>query len=510
MADPVGKLDIQVGFDLDKSSLTDISRQVASFHKTLSKTLMGKGNKDLQPFLPINLKTIGREYRSLTSSLKKTYGFNDKQVKTVIDNYFKANENNAIGLKLAQQAGVKRVTAKNWTLQQLISKSDRYELLKKEYQEEGYTGSSLTKKLNKEFGRGYSQSYEKTKNTKAYKLLEKETKLKQQGLPFLKELGSLKGFSKGLLGVGFAGGVATLVGKTVASYVGGQISKVEDFGAYGTADLSAMKKSMGVIGGKLWSTEAIEKALTSSFGYITSKTQNIDQTMSELGRMSFATRGRGSKYIAEYGDLIAAGGDGNPRFREIMELADKIAKDKNLTKTDKRALISHMTGSSEITEKLMTNAEIGKYNLTELNKEYYPDALAGITQGKEYKELGQDVRKKLIDTETYMNLRSELEKIIQKADEKTSEEFGFWGSMWNHSDFLKRRDQLVKNMVDEKSNLIPALQDIYKSNALSYGITPIVNVNNNINVSNDYDAEKAGNIITDTINVNLKNSQKLD
>ena len=196
MADPVGKLDIQVGFDLDKSSLTDISRQVASFHKTLSKTLMGSENKDLQPFLPVNLKTIGREYKTLTSSLKKTYGFNDKQIKTVIDNYFRTNDNNFIGLKLAQQAGVKKVAAKNWTLQQLASKSDRYELLKKEYQEEGYTGGSLTRKLNKEFGRGYSQSYEKAKNTKAFKLLKEETKLKQKGLPFLKEMGKLGGMGK--------------------------------------------------------------------------------------------------------------------------------------------------------------------------------------------------------------------------------------------------------------------------------------------------------------------------
>lgn len=212
MADPVGKLDIQVGFDLDKSSLTDISRQVASFHKTLSKTLMGSGNKDLQPFLPVNLKTIGREYKTLTSSLKKTYGFNDKQIKTVIDNYFRTNDNNFIGLKLAQQAGVKRATAKNWTLQQLASKSDRYELLKKEYQEEGYTGSSLTRKLNREFGRGYSQSYEKAKNTKAFKLLKEETKLKQKGLPFLKEMGKLgsKGLSATVGKLGVAGGLAYL------------------------------------------------------------------------------------------------------------------------------------------------------------------------------------------------------------------------------------------------------------------------------------------------------------
>lgn len=512
MADPVGKLDIQVGFDLDKSSLTDISRQVASFHKTLSKTLMGKGNKDLQPFLPINLKTIGREYKSLTSSLKKTYGFNDKQVKTVIDNYFKANENNAIGLKLAQQAGVKRVTAKNWTLQQLASKSDRYELLKKEYQEEGYTGSSLTKKLNKEFGSNYSQSYEKTKNTKAYKLLEKETRLKQQGLPFLKELGSLKGFSKGLLGVGFAGGIATLIGKAIASYIGGQVSKVEDFGAYGTAELSTLKKSMGVIGGDFWSTEEIEKILTSSFSYMASKTQNIDQTMSELGRLSFATGGRGSKYIEKYADLIAAGKrDGNPRFIETMELAAKIAGDKNLSKTDQRALISHMIGSAEMAEKLMTNAEIGKYDLAELNKEYSPSALAGFTQGKKKKAAAQDVRKTKIDAETKLNLDSEYETIENEATAQAMKEFGGKkGALLNLSTYLKRKNELIKEGVDEKTPLIPAIKEVYKKEMSSYGAIPKMIVNNNFNVSNDYDVERAGNRIIDIINVNLKNSQKLD
>lgn len=509
MADPVGKLDIQVGFDLDKSSLTDISRQVASFHKTLSKTLMGSGNKDLQPFLPINLKTIGREYKSLTSSLKKTYGFNDKQVKTVIDNYFRANENNAIGLKLAQQAGVKKST-KSWTLQQLVSKSDRYELLKKEYQDEGYSKGWVTRKLNKEFGSNFSQSQEKAKNTKAFKLLKEETKLKQKGLPFLKELGSLKGFSKGLLGVGFAGGVATLAGKMVSSYVGGQISKVEDFGTYGTADLSAMKKSLGVIGGSGWSTEAIEKALTSSFGYITGKTQNIPALGSDLAQMAIATAGRGNQYIQRYADLIAEGHKtGTPKFREMMELADEIARS-NLGKADQRALISQMTGSSEIAEKLMTNAFMKKKGLAELNKEYYPSALAGITQGEEVKGVGQSIRKWWIDASTKMNLNSELKKIIQEATNKATEEYGFFGSMWNRSEFQKRRDQLVKSAVDEKSALIPALQETYKRNASAYGVTPIVNVENNFNVSSDYDAERAGNIITNSINVNLKKSQEFD
>lgn len=271
-----------------------------------------------------------------------------------------------------------------------------------------------------------------------------------------------------------------------------------------------MKKSLGVIGGSGWSTEAIEKALTSSFGYITSQTQNIDQTLAGLGRMGIATGGRGSKYVAKYGDLIAAGRDGNPRFRETMELADEIANDKNLSKTDQRALISQITGSSEITEKLMTNAEIGKYSLAELNKEYYPKALAGITQGEELKGAGQSTRKWLTDVSTKMNLNSELQKIIQEADEKASKEFGFFGSIWNRSEFQKRRDQLVKSAIDEKSALIPALEETYRKEASLYGVTPIVNIENNFNVSSDYDAERAGDIVTDSININLKNSQEFD
>lgn len=525
MADPVGKLDILVDFDLDKGSLDKISKQVQSFHKSLQKMAnpIG-GNKDLQTFLPSNIRTIGKEYQKLTSSLKKTYGFNDKQVKTIVGEYLKKDESNNIGYKLAQQAGIKNT--KKWTLKELAAKEPEYQRLKSTFAGQGLSGGEVIAKLENELGFGYIQERGRKKEElgkylsvkekekeekKAYKLLEKETKLKQQGLPFLKELGSLKGFSKGLLGVGFAGGIATLIGKAIASYIGGQVSKVEDFGAYGTAELSTLKKSMGVIGGDFWSTEEIEKILTSSFSYMTSKTQNIDQTMSELGRLSFATGGRGSKYIEKYADLIAAGKrDGNPRFIETMELAAKIAGDKNLSKTDQRALITHMIGSAEMAEKLMTNAEIGKYDLAELNKEYSSSALAGITQGEELKGAGQSIRKWWTDVSTKMNLNSELQKIIQEADEKASKEFGFFGSMWNRSEFQKRRDQLVKSAVDEKSALIPALQETYKRDASAYGITPIINVENNFNVSSDYDAERAGDIVTDSINVNLKNSQEFD
>lgn len=524
MADPVGKLDILVDFDLDKDSLDKISKQVQSFHKSLQKMAnpIG-GNKDLQTFLPSNIRTIGKEYQKLTSSLKKTYGFNDKQVKTIVGEYLKKDESNNIGYKLAQQAGIKNT--KKWTLKELAAKEPEYQRLKSTFAGQGLSGGEVIAKLENELGFGYIQERGRKKEElgkylsvkekekeekKAYKLLEKETKLKQKGVPFLKELGGLKGFSKGLLGAGVVGGVTTLAGQAVSAYVSGQISKIEDFGAYGTAELSTLKKSMGVIGGKLWSTEAIEKALISSFGYITSQTQNIDQTLAGFGRMSIATGGRGSKYVAKYGDLIAAGRDGNPRFIETMELADEIANDKNLSKTDQRALISQITGSSEITKKLMTNAEIRKYSLAELNKEFYSKALAGITQGKENKELGQDVRKSLIDAEIDMNLRSELEKIVQKADEKASKEFGFFGSIWNRSEFQKRRDQLVKSAIDEKSALIPALEETYRKEAPLYGVTPIVNVENNFNVSSDYDAERAGKIITDSINVNLKNSQEFD
>ena len=508
MADPVGKLDIQVGFDLDEGSLVKIAKKM----QKLSDKLLAHKNLNLGEELHTDfskgLKGLLKEYKSFLKNIKTAYGVTNAQAKELAK---QSLGKNGFAIRFLEKGEEKTKPSKNWTLQQLASKSNKYELLKKEYQEEGYTGSSLTKKLNKEFGRNYSQSYEKAKNTKAFKLLKEETKLKQKGLPFLKELGNLKGFTKGIFGVGFAGGVATLAGQAVSSYVGGQISKVEDYGAYGTADLSAMKKSMKVIGGDGWSGEAIEKALTSSFGYMTGKTQNIQTLGSDLAQMGIATGGRGSKYLTEYSNLIAEGySDGTPKFREIMELSDKISRDKNLTKTDQKVLISKMTGSSEIAEKLMTNTDIGKYNLVDLNKEYYLNALAGISKGKRYKELGQDFRKNLIDIETNMNLNSELEKIVQKADQKASEEFGFWGSIWNRGDFLKRRDQLVKNEIDEKSRLIPALQETYKKNALSYGITPIVNINNNFNVSNDYDTERAGNKITDIIDVNLKNSQEFD
>lgn len=524
MADPVGKLDVLVDFDLDKGSLDKISKQVQSFHKSLQKMAnpIG-GNKDLQTFLPSNIRTIGKEYQKLTSSLKKTYGFNDKQVKTIVGEYLKKDESNNIGYKLAQQAGIKNT--KKWTLKELAAKEPEYQRLKSTFAGQGLSGGEVISKLENELGFGYIQERgrkkeelgkylsvkEKEKEKKAYKLLEKETKLKQKGLPFLKELGGLKGFSKGLLGAGVVGGVTTLAGQAVSAYVSGQISKVEDFGAYGTADLSAMKKSFGVIGGKLWSTEAIEKALTSSFGYITSQTQNVDQTLAGLGRMGIATGGRGSKYIAEYSDLIAEGyKTGTPKFREMMELADEIARDSNLTKTDQRALISQITGSSEIAEKLMTNAFMKKKSLAELNKEYYPSALAGITQGEELKGAGQSIRKWWTDVSTKMNLNSELQKIIQEADEKASKEFGFFGSIWNRSEFQKRRDQLVKSAIDEKSALIPALEETYRKEAPLYGVTPIVNIENNFNVSSDYDAERAGDIVTDSINVNLKNSQEFD
>ena len=526
MADPVGKLDILVDFDLDKGSLDKISKQVQSFHKSLQKMAnpIG-GNKDLQTFLPSNIRTIGKEYQKLTSSLKKTYGFNDKQVKTIVGEYLKKDESNNIGYKLAQQAGIKNT--KKWTLKELAAKEPEYQRLKSTFAGQGLSGGEVIAKLENELGFGYIQERgrkkeelgkylsvkeKKKKEKKVYKLLEKETKLKQKGLPFLKELGGLKGFSKGLLGAGVVGGVTTLAGQAVSTYVSGQISKVEDFGAYGRADLSAMKKSLGVIGGSGWSTDAIEKALTSSFNYIEGKVQNIDQTLnSDLGRMSIATFGRAPEYIQEYSKLISeAFAKGTPKFREIMELADEIARDSNLTKADQRVLISRMTGSSEIAEKLMTNAFMKGKSLAELNKEYYPSALAGITQGKELKGAGQSIRKWWTDVSTEMNLNSELQKIIQEADEKASKEFGFFGSIWNRSEFQKRRDQLVKSAIDEKSALIPALEETYRKEAPLYGITPIVNIKNNFNVSSDYDAERAGDIVTDSINVNLKNSQEFD
>ena len=528
MADPVGKLDILVDFDLDKGSLDKISKQVQSFHKSLQKMAnpIG-GNKDLQTFLPSNIRTIGKEYQKLTSSLKKTYGFNDKQVKTIVGEYLKKDESNNIGYKLAQQAGIKNT--KKWTLKELAAKEPEYQRLKSTFAGQGLSGGEVIAKLENELGFGYIQERGRKKEElgkylsvkekekeekKAYKLLEKETKLKQKGLPFLKELGGLKGFSKGLLGAGVVGGVTTLAGQAVSAYVSGQISKVEDFGVYGTADLSAMKKSMKVIGGKGWSGEAIEKALTSSFGYMTGKVQNIDQTLeSDLGRMSIATLGRAPEYIQEYAELIAeAATKGTPKFREIMELADKISRDSNLTKADQRALISQITGSSEIAEKLMTNADIGGESLVELNKENYPAALAGITQGKKYKKAGQSIRKALVDAETKMNLSSELRNIIEEAEEKASKDkdISYWDTFWGTEKFNKRKDQYVKEGIDEKSALIPALEETYRKEAPLYGVTPIVNIENNFNVSSDYDAERAGDIVTDSINVNLKNSQEFD
>lgn len=507
MADPVGKLDIQVGFDLDEGSLNKIARKMQKLsNKVLAHKDLNLG-EELHTGFSKGLKGLSKEYKGFLKDIKASYGITNAQARELAK---QSLGNNGFAIRFLEKGEEKRKLSKNWTLQQLASKSDRYELLKKQFQEEGYAGGSLTRRLNREFGRGYSQSYEKAKNTKAFKLLKEETKLKQKGLPFLKELGSLKGFSKGLLGVGFAGGVATLAGKMVSSYIGGQISKVEDFGTYGTADLSAMKKSLGVIGGSGWSTDAIEKALTSSFGYITGKTQNIPALGSDLAQMAIATAGRGNQYIQRYADLIAEGHKtGTPKFREMMELADEIARS-NLGKADQRALISQMTGSSEIAEKLMTNAFMKKKGLAELNKEYYPSALAGITQGEEQKGIGQSIRKLWIDATTKANLNSELQKIIQEADEKATEEFGLFGSMWNRSEFQKRRDQLVKSAVDEKSALIPALQETYKRDASAYGVTPIVNVENNFNVSSDYDAERAGNIITNSINVNLKKSQEFD
>lgn len=527
MADPVGKLDILVDFDLDKSSLDKISKQVQSFHKSLQKMAnpIG-GNKDLQTFLPSNIRTIGKEYQKLTSSLKKTYGFNDKQVKTIVGEYLKKDESNNIGYKLAQQAGIKNT--KKWTLKEFAAKEPEYQRLKSTFAGQGLSGGEVIAKLENELGFGYIQERGRRKEElgkylsvkekekeekKAYKLLGKETKLKQKGLPFLKELGNLKGFSKGLLGVGFAGGVATLAGKMISSYVGGQISKVEDFGTYGTLDLSAMKKSMTVIGGSGWSGEAIEKALTSSFDYMTGKVQNIQTLGSDLAQMGIVTGGRGSKYLTEYSNLIAEGySDGTPKFREIMELSDKISRDSNLTKADQRALISQMTGSSEIAEKLMTNADIEGKSLVELNKKNYPAALAGITQGKKYKKAAQSLREKIVDMKTQMNLSSELQNIIEEAGEKVSKDkdISFWDTFWSTEKFNKRRDQYVKEGIDEKSALIPALQETYRKEASLYGVTPIVNIENNFNVSSDYDAERAGDIVTDSINVNLKNSQEFD
>lgn len=526
MADPVGKLDILVDFDLDKGSLDKISKQVQSFHKSLQKMAnpIG-GNKDLQTFLPSNIRTIGKEYQKLTSSLKKTYGFNDKQVKTIVGEYLKKDESNNIGYKLAQQAGIKNT--KKWTLKELAAKEPEYQRLKSTFAGQGLSGGEVIAKLENELGFGYIQERgrkkeelgkylsvkEKEKEKKAYKLLEKETKLKQKGLPFLKELGGLKGFSKGLLGAGVVGGVTTLAGQAVAAYASGQISKVEDYGAYGTADLSAMKKSLGVIGGSGWSTDAIEKALTSSFSYITGKTQNIPALGSDLAQMAIATAGRGNQYIQRYADLIAEGHKtGAPKFREMMELADEISRDSNLTKADQRALISQMIDSSEIAEKLMTNADIEGKSLVELNKKNYPSALAGITQGKKYKKAGQSLREEIVDIETKMNLSSELRNIIEEAEEKASKDkdISFWDTFWSTEKFNKRKDQYVKEGIDEKSALIPALQETYRKEAPLYGVTPIVNIENNFNVSSDYDAERAGDIVTDSINVNLKNSQEFD
>lgn len=509
MADPVGKLDIQVGFDLDEGSLNKIAKKMQRLsNKVLAHKDLNLG-EELHTGFSKGLKGLSKEYKNYLKDIKASYGITNAQARELAK---QSLGNNGFAIRFLEKGEEKTKPSKDWTLQQLASKSNKYELLKKEYQEEGYKGSSLTKKLNKEFGRNYSQSYEKSKNTKAFKLLKEETRLKQQGLPFLKELGNLKGFSKGLLGVGFAGGIATLIGKVIASYIGGQVSKVEDFGAYGTAELSTLKKSMGIIGGDLWSTEEIEKILTSSFSYMASKTQNIDQTMSELGRLSFATGGRGSKYVAKYGDLIAAGKrDGNPRFIETMELAAEIAGDKNLSKTDQRALITQMIGSSEMAEKLMTNAEIGKYNLAELNKEYSRSALAGFTKGKKHKEAAQDIRKAKIDAETRLNLSSEYEAIENKATAQAMKEFGGKkGAILNLSAYLKRKNELIKEGVDEKAQLIPALKDVYKKEMSSSRAIPNFIINNNFNVSSDNDAERAGNIITDIINVNLKNSQEFD
>lgn len=209
MADPVGKLDIQVGFDLDEGSLVKIAKKMQNLSdKLLTHKSLNLG-EELHTDFSKGLKGLSKEYKSFLKDIKTTYGVTNAQAKELAK---QSLGKNGFAIRFLEKGEEKTKPSKNWTLQQLISKSDKYELLKKEYQEEGYKGSSLTKKLNKEFGRNYSQSYEKANQTKAYKLLKEETKLKQKGLPFLKEMGKLggKGLSATVGKLGVVGGLAYL------------------------------------------------------------------------------------------------------------------------------------------------------------------------------------------------------------------------------------------------------------------------------------------------------------
>lgn len=209
MADPVGKLDIQVGFDLDEGSLVKIAKKMQKLSdKLLAHKSLNLG-EELHTDFSKGLKGLSKEYKSFLKNIKTAYGVTNAQAKELAK---QSLGKNGFAIRFLEKGEEKTKPFKDWTLQQLISKSDKYELLKKEYQEEGYKGSSLTKKLNKEFGRNYSQSYEKAKQTKAFKLLKEETKLKQKGLPFLKEMGKLggKGLSATVGRLGVVGGLTYL------------------------------------------------------------------------------------------------------------------------------------------------------------------------------------------------------------------------------------------------------------------------------------------------------------
>ena len=163
MTDPVGKLDIQVGFDLDEGSLVKIAKKMQNLSdKLLAHKSLNLG-EELHTDFSKGLKGLSKEYKSFLKDIKTAYGVTNAQAKELAK---QSLGKNGFAIRFLEKGEEKTKPSKDWTLQQLISKSDKYELLKKEYQEEGYKGGSLTKKLNKEFGRNYSQSIEKAKNTK--------------------------------------------------------------------------------------------------------------------------------------------------------------------------------------------------------------------------------------------------------------------------------------------------------------------------------------------------------
>lgn len=444
MADPVAQLEALLSVDVDKSSLRKASKEIESLRKSIRGGMTDEAGRSP---LAENLKSTTRQYKTTLTQIKKAFGANDRQAKTIINETLGKDKRN-LGFKLAQQSDVKGGRAKKWTLRELVSKEEEYQRLRATFSGQGLSGAEVIAKLNKELGPNFVQERGRRRaEIERYNLTKKENKERKQSLALYKKLGYLGK-------VAGVGSVATIVNKVVSSTLRAGNNKLQSLYKFGGAELATMKKVYGNIGGSFWSNKEIEKATESSFSYIQQKAQNLPSIGADIKSMSIATMGRGSQYIQRYAGLVAEGArTGEPKYREISLLANEIAGS-NLSAADKRALMNQMLGSEELTESMLKNAgQRGTKYFEDAINEYYSTSMAGVSQAQNIDNLRVAFNRAEIEAGTAESVQTEINDIRDQAEKTAGEKSGFFSRLFGTEEYQKNYQEAAHKELERRASM---------------------------------------------------------